>query len=68
MPQLYTFSATDVTDLNDVVDVVDVASYWTLPGEYSYQLGIPISVMITMMRVARNHQRQQQGGGRTEKE
>ena len=36
MPQLYTFSATDVTDLNDVVDVVDVASYWTLPGEYSY--------------------------------
>ena len=36
MPQLYTFSATDVTDLNDVVDVVDVASYWTLPGENSY--------------------------------
>ena len=36
MPQLYTFSATDVTDLNDVVDVVDVASYWPLPGENSY--------------------------------
>ena len=36
MPQLYTFSATDVTDLNDVVDVVDVASYWTLPWENSY--------------------------------
>ena len=36
MPQLYTFSATDVTDLNDVVDVVDVASYWTLPGKNSY--------------------------------
>ena len=36
MPQLYTFSATDVTDLIDVVDVVDVASCWTLPGEYSY--------------------------------
>ena len=37
MPQLYTFSATDVTDLNDVVDVVDGASYWTLPGKNSYQ-------------------------------
>ena len=36
MPQLYTFSATDVTDLIDVVDVVDVASCWILPGEYSY--------------------------------